>query len=151
MTTLTTTIEHDHHEHTPRITPRRRAKTAGRERTCHQCGITYRAPNANSRFCSARCVKRHQRASRRGGQKEAYALRSWLLKRGYAGKHSPWDEKNRRRLKERWGLTVPVTFALDELNDVVRSLHGRGLHSTIPTHSEATFRTALKAAAIAAA
>lgn len=132
----------------PATTPALRP--AGRERTCAQCSTSYRAPRASSRFCSDRCKKRTQRGSQKEMGGASAALRNWLTGRGYAGKLSPWDERNRKCLRERHGLTVPLAFVLDELNATRAAITARGLRPVLPSYTEATLKSALSAAGLEA-
>lgn len=112
--------------------------TGGHERACPQCGGAYQAARSTSRFCSGACRVRHHRGSDKGTGKEAAALRSWLLKWGYAAK-----------LGDRLTLTAPSAFIHDELNAAVAHIRDRGLRSRLPAYSEGAFKAALRSLRIA--
>jgi len=88
---------------------------AGRERTCTQCGATYRSQRNSSRYCSTACRQKANRGSApTGGPKAGPAgftvITKALLIAGYvgpvtAGKGAPT-----------YALTVPFEQALDELS-----------------------------------
>jgi len=117
-------------------------RPAGRERTCTQCAATYRSLRT-SRFCSARCRKRHERQSEPTDGKANERLRSWLTKKGFVGKLSPWDGKNRAGQPVRWGLTVPFALAFAELNGSLAMLQASGLR-TLPAFTEERLKASLK-------
>jgi hypothetical protein len=89
-------------------------RPTGRERTCEQCGATYRAPRATSRFCTPACRKRAHRGTAATDQGTLGLLRRWLLRRSYAGVIGPANSRDPRRPV--YALTVPRTLALDEWN-----------------------------------
>lgn len=88
---------------------------AGRERTCTQCGATYRSQRNSSRYCSPACRKKANRGTApTGGSKAGPAGFSVITKAlvlvGYvgpvtSGKSAP-----------AYALTVPFEHALDELS-----------------------------------
>jgi hypothetical protein len=123
-------------------------RIAGRERSCEQCATIYRAPRASSRYCTDRCKKRAQRGSLRGSPKASTALRTWLIKRGYVGKLSPWDSKNRSGAAERWGVTVPLAHVLAELSEATARIKANGLRPLLPSYTEPTLKSALAAAGL---
>jgi hypothetical protein len=88
------------------------APTLGRDQTCEQCGSVYKAQRSTSRFCGDTCKKRGQR----GVDPRADEI---MLKRltamGMVGKIGPVNSRDPR--PARYGLTVPRSYALAELND----------------------------------
>jgi hypothetical protein len=81
--------------------------SAGRERLCAPCGTIYKAHRSTSLYCSSACRKRASRGS------ESYAfdlgaLRNALRLLGFAGPI--------RQGSAQWGLTVPRSYALAEIN-----------------------------------
>ena len=79
---------------------------SGRERLCAPCGTTYTAHRSTSRYCSPACRKR----ASRGTESYAFdlgALRKALHLLGFAG---PIGQSSQ------WGLTVPRSHALAEVN-----------------------------------
>lgn len=81
--------------------------SAGRERICAPCGTTYRAQRSTSRYCSPSCRKR----ASRGTECHSFdlgALRNVLRLLGFAGPIKAGSEQ--------WGLTVPRSYALHEIN-----------------------------------
>lgn len=110
----------------------KRPAPAGREQPCRQCGSVYAAKRATSRYCSPRCRKRAERHTPPIAERKTSGLKSWLLKRGYAG-----------RIGAGYGLTVPVGFALGALVEATESIRARGLRSIAPT-TEAELRAALR-------
>ncbi len=99
----------------PDITPAR----AGRERTCTQCGATYRSQRNSSRFCSTACRQKANRGTApTGGPKAGPAgftvITKALLMVGYVGPIGPLG----RRASEPpvYALTVPFEHALNELS-----------------------------------
>lgn len=97
------------------ITPAR----AGRERTCTQCGATYRSQRNSSRFCSTACRQKANRGTApTGGPKAGPAgftvITKALLIAGYVVPIGPLG----RRASEPpvYALTVPFEHALDELS-----------------------------------
>jgi hypothetical protein len=93
------------------ITPAR----AGRERTCTQCGATYRSQRNSSLYCSPACRKKANRGTApRGGPKAGPAgftvITKALLIAGYVGLISP------AKAAPAYALTVPFEHALDELS-----------------------------------
>ena len=96
---------------TLKITPAR----AGRERTCTQCGATYRSQRNSSRYCSPACRKKANRGTApTGGPKAGPAgftvITKALLIAGYVGLISP------AKAAPAYALTVPFEHALDELS-----------------------------------
>ena len=108
---------------------------ADHERSCEQCGIAYHPPRASSRFCSTRCRMRNHRGSPQANS----ALRSWLIKHGFAG------ELEGARLS----LTLPVSVVLEELSAAVAAIEARGLKSRLPAYSKEAFKAELRALRIA--
>ena len=95
----------------PEITSAR----AGRERTCTQCGATYRSQRNSSLYCSTACRKKANRGSApTGGPKAGPAgfsvITKALLIAGYVGPIT--DGK----AATAYALTVPFEQALDELS-----------------------------------
>lgn len=96
---------------TEEITPAR----AGRERTCTQCGATYRSQRNSSRYCSPACRKKANRGTApTGGPKAGPAgfsiITKALLIAGCVGLISP------AKAAPAYALTVPFEHALDELS-----------------------------------
>lgn len=91
----------------------------GRERTCTQCGATYRSPRNSSRYCSPACRKKANRGTAPTGGPEA-GPKGWsiitkaLQKAGYVGPIGP--ASSRSKDAPVFGLTVPAEHALDELS-----------------------------------
>lgn len=95
----------------PDITPAR----AGRERTCTQCGATYRSQRNSSRFCSTACRQKANRGTApTGGPKAGPAgftvITKALLIAGYVGPIKGG------KAAPAYALTVPFEHALDELS-----------------------------------
>lgn len=95
----------------PDITPAR----AGRERTCTQCGATYRSQRNSSRYCSTACRKKANRGTApTGGPKAGPAgftvITKALLIAGYVGPITGG------KAAPAYALTVPFEHALDELS-----------------------------------
>jgi hypothetical protein len=78
---------------------------------------------------------RHHRGAPKGNAREAAALRSWLVKKDYAGAESG-------------RLTAPLTLVLGELQQAVAAIHERGLRSVLPSYTESTLRKALSEAGL---
>lgn len=82
-------------------------KKAGRERTCHQCGTTYRSIRSNSLYCSTPCRKRAARGTAATGGPKA-GPDTWgpiskaLLIAGYVGRIAPLSSRS----------TQPITYGL---------------------------------------
>lgn len=97
-----------------RTTPAR----AGRERTCTQCGATYRSQRNSSRYCSTSCRKKANRGTApTGGPKSGPAsfsvITKALLIAGYVGLIGP--AHGRSKEPPVYALTVPFEQALYEL------------------------------------
>jgi hypothetical protein len=92
---------------------------AGRERTCTQCGATYRSQRNSSLYCSTACRKKANRGTApTGGPKSGPAgftvITKALLIAGYVG---PLGPVGRRSIEPPvYALTVPFEQALDELS-----------------------------------
>ena len=91
----------------------------GRERTCTQCGATYRSPRNSSRYCSPACRKRANRGTApTGGPKAGPAGWSIITKAlvavGYVGRIGP--ATSRSRAAPTYGLVVPDEHALNEIS-----------------------------------
>lgn len=87
---------------------------AGRERTCTQCGATYRSQRNSSRYCSTACRQKASRGSApTGGPKAGPAsftvITKALLIAGYVGPVTAG------RAAPTYALTVPFEQALHEL------------------------------------
>ncbi|MBB6123244.1 hypothetical protein [Sphingobium subterraneum] len=83
------------------------SRPMGRQSVCAPCGATYHARRSTSRYCSAGCRKR----ASRGNDCYAFnlgALRNALHLLGFAGPI--------RQGSSQWGLTVPRSHALAEVN-----------------------------------
>src|SRR3990167_3752761 len=70
------------------------ARRVGGERTCNQCGTTYRSPRNSSRFCSPACRKKSNRGTApTGGPKAGPCNWSVVAKAlhlaGYVGRIAP--------------------------------------------------------------
>lgn len=88
---------------------------AGRERTCTQCGATYRSQRNSSRFCSTACRQKASRGTApTGGPKTGPAgftvITKALLIAGYVGPITSG------KATPTYALTVPFEHALDELS-----------------------------------
>lgn len=88
---------------------------AGRERTCIQCGSTYRSPRNNSRYCSNACRCRAKRgyspkASASSGTDGFSVIGKLLLRLNLAGPIS--------QAAKLFGLTVDEGSALAELQQL---------------------------------
>lgn len=88
---------------------------AGRERTCTQCGATYRSQRNSSRFCSTACRQKANRGSvPTGGAKAGPAgfsiITKALLIANYVGPVTG------SKAAPTYALTVPFEHALDELS-----------------------------------
>lgn len=104
--------------------PRRAAATAskpkkaGRERTCHQCGATYRSIRSNSLYCSTPCRKRASRGTAATGGPKA-GPDAWgpiskaLLIAGYVGRIGPLSSRSSQ--PNTYGLLVDPETAHAEL------------------------------------
>jgi hypothetical protein len=110
-----------------------RTAPAGRERSCDQCGVTYHAHRANSRYCSHRCIKRAQRSAKTTPAGATASLQRWLIKRGYAGPTAQGV----------FALTVPVALVLKDLNAAAARIVAQGLRSIAPV-TEADLKAALR-------
>ncbi|QIQ87076.1 hypothetical protein [Erythrobacter sp.] len=91
---------------------------AGRERTCHQCGTTYRSPRNSSRYCSPACRKRAARGTApTGGPKAGPSAFSPITKAlyltGYVGPIGPTSR--REDSPTVYGLLVDREAAFAEL------------------------------------
>jgi hypothetical protein len=105
-----------------------------RKHRCAQCGEAFCATRSDARLCSPRCRKRHERGSR--DKSAPIALRGFLEK---------------HHLAQAGALSVPPAVALAEVNAAVYRLQAQGLRTVLPLFTEATFRSALKEAAVAPA
>ena len=88
---------------------------AGRERTCTQCGATYRSQRNSSLYCSTACRKKASRGTApTGGPKAGPAgftvITKALLIAGYVGPITGG------KAAPAYALTVPFEQALDELS-----------------------------------
>ena len=88
---------------------------AGRERTCTQCGATYRSQRNSSLYCSPACrMKANRGTAPKGGPKAGPAgfsvLTKALLIAGYVGPITSG------KAAPAYALTVPFEHALDELS-----------------------------------
>ncbi len=90
----------------------------GRERTCDQCGATYRSIRSNSRFCATPCRKRaHRGTAATGGPKSGPG--TWspisraLHKAGYIGPIGPVSSRVAK--PPTFGLLVGPRTAHEEL------------------------------------
>ena len=98
---------------TPQNTPVR----VGRERTCTQCGATYRSPRNSSRYCSNVCRMKAKRgtapkADPAAGPDGFSVSTKSLLVAGFVG---PVTNAS-RKAQPVYALTVPFEHALDELS-----------------------------------
>jgi len=78
---------------------------------------------------------RHHRDTPKGNPRQAAALRSWAVKRGFAEKDSG-------------KLTAPLKLVLGELRSAVAAIEARGLRSVLPASTEAGLREALAKAGL---
>lgn len=90
----------------------------GRERTCNQCGATYRSIRSTSLYCSTPCRKKAGRGKApTGGPKAgpgAWSIVGQLLVRArYVGPVSPVSRRDASSTV--YGLTVEAGFAYAEL------------------------------------
>ena len=97
------------------ITPAR----AGRERSCAQCGGTFRSIRSNAKFCSTPCRKKAGRGTAPSGGPKAgpegfSVITKALLIAGYVGPISP--AHGRSKEPPVYALTVPFEHALDDLS-----------------------------------
>ena len=97
---------------TPKIT----TASAGRERTCTQCGATYRAKRTTSVYCSTSCRQK----GNRGTPAKALKTSRWspitkaLQKVGYVGISGP--ASSRINAPTTYSLTVHPEHAYSELS-----------------------------------
>ena len=112
---------------------RERSAEVGRKQPCVQCGASYLAYRAKSRFCSKRCTKRAQRCVQPVASGATERLKVWLLKKGYAGRIGGAT----------YGLTVPLSLVLGDLNDATERLRAAG-HRTVGRFTEAGLKDALR-------
>jgi hypothetical protein len=91
------------------------------------------ARRSNSRYCSQRCIKRAQRCVQSNASGAIGRLKPWLLNKGYAGKTGA----------EAYGLTVPLSLVLGDLNDATERLRAAG-HRTVGRFTEAGLKDALR-------
>lgn len=92
---------------------------AGRERTCTQCGATYRSPRNTSRYCSTACRQKANRGTApTGGPKAGPAgwetITKALHKAGYVGLIGPVSDRS--NAAPSFALTVPHEHAFNELS-----------------------------------
>ena len=98
--------------------PASKPKKAGRERTCHQCGTTYRSIRSNSLYCSTPCRKRASRGTAATGGPKA-GPDTWgpiskaLLIAGYVGRIGPLSSRSAQ--PNTYGLLVDPETAHAEL------------------------------------
>ncbi len=95
--------------------PNTTSARAGRERTCTQCGATYRSQRKSSRYCSDACRKRANRGTAPTGGPAAgpagfTVITKALLIAGYVGLITG------SKPVPVYALTVPFEHALDELS-----------------------------------
>jgi len=109
------------HLHSERImtTTKNTPARVGRERTCNQCGATYRSPRNSSRYCSPACRKKANRGTApKGGPKAGPAgfsiITKALIAAGFVGRIGP--ASTRSKDAPAYALTVPFEAALDELS-----------------------------------
>lgn len=121
------------------MTTRERTATAGRQRSCDQCGTTYQPARANSRYCSTRCIKRAQRAAKPTPRRIARGLRRWLAKRDFIGAVSNGG----------CAVNVPLQVVLDELKAAAAEARSQGLQWIAPS-TKADLKAALRDMRIAA-
>ena len=90
--------------------------SAGRERTCTQCGSTYRAKRTTSVYCSTSCRQK----GNRGTPAKVLKTSQWspitkaLQKVGYVGISGPLDKTS--EAPKTYSLTVPYDLAYSELS-----------------------------------
>lgn len=94
------------------------AARVGRERTCTQCGATYRSPRNSSLYCSPRCRKRAHRGTAptggpRAGPSGYSIISSVLLRCGYVGRIAPSVERGTE--PPTYGLLVDRQAAFGEI------------------------------------
>ncbi|RIV89590.1 hypothetical protein D2V17_05840 [Aurantiacibacter xanthus] len=87
----------------------------GRERTCTQCGATYRSPRNSSLYCSPACRKKANRGSTptagpKAGPATFSPITKALLVAGYVGPITG------SKSEPVYALTVPFDHALAELS-----------------------------------
>lgn len=92
---------------------------AGRERTCTQCGATYRSPRNSSRFCSTACRQKANRGTAPTGGPKAgpdnwSMITKVLHKVGFVGCIGP--ASTRSTTAPTYALLVPYDHAFEELS-----------------------------------
>lgn len=113
------TLNHDQYTERTMTTLSPTPACAGRERTCTQCGTTYRSPRNSSLYCSNACRQKAKRGTIPTGRHKADSAR-WtsitkaLHKTGYVGCVGPW--KSSDKAAPVYALLVPFEHALDELS-----------------------------------
>lgn len=97
---------------TPTIT----TASAGRERTCTQCGATYRAKRNTSVYCSTSCRQKGNRGTPAKGLKTSQwsPITKALHKVGFIGISGP--ASSRINAPTTYSLTVPPEHAYSELS-----------------------------------
>lgn len=90
----------------------------GRERTCTQCGATFRSPRKRD-YCSNACRMKAKRgtapkADPKAGPEGFTIITKALLIAGYVGKIGPTSSRSKDAPV--YALTVPFEHALDELS-----------------------------------
>jgi hypothetical protein len=90
------------------------ALTVGREQTCKQCGTLYHAIRSTSVYCSTACRNQAFRGVVPSNPDADDILLKRLTAMGYVGKIGPVNSRDPR--SEVYGLTVPRSYALAELN-----------------------------------
>ena len=89
--------------------------SAGRERTCTQCGTTYRAQRSTSTYCSKSCrQKGNRRTAPKTGPDKWSIITTALHSVGYVGCIGPVS--TRAKDVAIYGLLVPNDHAFDELS-----------------------------------
>ena len=91
----------------------------GRERTCTQCGATYRSPRNSSRYCSNACRMKAKRGTAptggpRAGPDGFTIITKALLIAGFVGKVGPTSSRSNEAPS--YAVLVPFEHALDELS-----------------------------------
>jgi|GEM_PF-2875334 len=98
-----------------------RAARQGRERSCNQCGGSYRSPRSTSLYCSPACrMKAHRGTAPTGGRKSGPSsftvIGKALVFAGFAGPIGPVSRRDTAPVI--YGLTVPNAHALAELRSL---------------------------------
>ena len=103
--------------HTPQMpTSTITTASAGRERTCTQCGSTYRAKRNTSVYCSTSCRQKGNRGTPAKQQRsDCWSPITKALHRvGFIGISGPADKTS--KAPTTYSLTVPYELAFDELS-----------------------------------